>query len=214
MRAKPPAPSRRLLRALRLVLVALLCGLAPGAARGPLDAERMIAGVRMFYGPRDNLQAVDLALIARARETIDMAAFILTDRAIMEALSAAARRGVKVRLYLDADQPALRGGAGAAAMPALLATPGVEARIKGADHLMHLKAILVDRRVLRTGSSNFSRSGGLFQDNDVLVLEGSDIAARFLREFEFYWSRPDNAPVPAGRPFAAGARPQGAVAND
>ena len=56
--------------------------------------------MRVFYGPKDNLQAIDTELISRARETIDMAAFVITNRAITDALGAAARRGVKVRIYL------------------------------------------------------------------------------------------------------------------
>ena len=178
--------------ALRVLLVVLFVGFVPGAACGPLDKERMIAGVRIYYAPRTDLRQIDLALLGSARETIDIAAFILSDRAIMEALASAGRRGVKVRLYLDPDQPALKGGAGRAALVDLLRAPGVQAKVKTGEYLMHLKAYHADRRVLRTGSSNFSVSGGSRQNNDVILIESQDAIAGFVREFDYLWSLPDS----------------------
>ncbi|MFN3889743.1 MAG: phospholipase D-like domain-containing protein [Beijerinckiaceae bacterium] len=175
---------------LRAALVAAFAGYVPTQAKGPLDSERIIAGVRVFYGPRDNLQQVDTDLISRARETIDMAAFILTNGAITDALAAAAKRGVKVRLYLDPDQP--QAGRSGERLAALARTPGVAVRIKRGEDIMHLKAYQVDRRFLRTGSANFSVAGLQRQENDILVIEAQDAVARFLRDFEALWARPGN----------------------
>ena len=49
-----------------------------------------------------------MALIDRAEHEIDMAAYVLTDWPIMQALTRAADRGVKVRIYLDGTQLAER----------------------------------------------------------------------------------------------------------
>ena len=181
-------------RAVRLLaFVALFIGYTPIEARGPLSGEPHVAGVRLFYGPRVNLQDVDRTLIGSARESIDIAAYILTDRSVMDALAAAARRGVKVRLFLDPDLPGGRPGPSLAALQALARTPGLEARIKTGDELMHLKAYQVDGRALRTGSANFSVSGGSRQENDIVVIESRDVAGAFRREFDYLWTRPDTA---------------------
>jgi phosphatidylserine/phosphatidylglycerophosphate/cardiolipin synthase-like enzyme len=57
---------------------------------------------------------------------------------------------------------------------------------------MHLKSYQIDERLLRTGSANFSFSAGSYQDNDLIVLESPQAAARFLDTFERLWARPDN----------------------
>jgi phosphatidylserine/phosphatidylglycerophosphate/cardiolipin synthase-like enzyme len=86
-----------------------------------------------------------------------MAAYVLTDRAVIEALRAAAERGVKVRVWRDASEAArltdfdveaqLVGG-----------VQGLEVRSNApGGELMHLKGYCVDHRLLRTGSANFSR---------------------------------------------------------
>lgn len=58
--------------------------------------EASIAAVRTYYGPARDTSAVDTRTIASARRSIDLAAFILTNRAIRDALTAAARHGVSV----------------------------------------------------------------------------------------------------------------------
>lgn len=187
--------------------------LTPGGARGPLDADRMTASVRIFYAPRDNLREIDRAVISGARQTIDFTGYVLTDRSIVEALSDAARRGVKVRLYLDPDQPAVRRPDANPAFWSLVGQKGVEARIKtGGNDLMHLKAYQADTRILRSGSANFSVSGGQYQDNDLLLIEGRDAVGSFVRQFEYLWDRPGNTPLnrdmpPAARRFLGDDRP-------
>ena len=92
-----------------------------------------------------------------------------------EALTAAAERDVAVRLYFDKSQFSQHGLRVDAPIEALLAHPNVAARVKSEGVLMHLKAYVVDGKVLRTGSGNFSRPGLAEQDND-LVLIGDDFA--------------------------------------
>ena len=177
-----------------LVLTAvLLLSLAPGAARGPLDREPAMAATRIYYGPSEGFDRVDPDLIGRARSTIDMAAYVLTQRPVIDALEAAARRGVKLRLYLDADQRDPQDGEPRERLAALLRLPGVEARFKAASRdIMHFKAYQVDGRWLRTGSANFSYSGARRQDSDIIVLESSVAAGAFAMKFQQIWTRRDN----------------------
>ena len=94
--------------------------------------------------------------------------------------------------YLDGDDVS-RNEKSSDALSALDAVPGVAIRRKaqGRDS-MHLKSYLVDRRLLRTGSANFSYSGERFQDNDVVLLESPALAGAFARNFEAIWARADN----------------------
>jgi phosphatidylserine/phosphatidylglycerophosphate/cardiolipin synthase-like enzyme len=55
----------------------------------------------IHYTPAENLEHVDVALIDSAKREIDLAAYVQTDWPIIQALTRAADRGVKVRIYLD-----------------------------------------------------------------------------------------------------------------
>jgi phosphatidylserine/phosphatidylglycerophosphate/cardiolipin synthase-like enzyme len=62
----------------------------------------------IHYAPAENLEHIDVELIDSARHEIDFAAYVLTDWPVMQALKRAAKRGAKVRIYLDASQLAER----------------------------------------------------------------------------------------------------------
>jgi len=147
---------------------------------------------QIHYAPRENLESVDAQEIGRAELSIDMAAYVLSDPRIIEALTVAAERGVLIRLYLDKSQFAEHGPTRGGLVGALLAHPNVVARVKGEGVLMHLKAYAVDGAVLRTGSGNFSRSGLAAQDNDAIFLTDPVIVDAFEGNFERIWARAQN----------------------
>ncbi len=137
----------------------------------------------VHFAPEENLETVDAALIGSARRTIDLASFIITDKVIIDALAAADRRGVAIRIVLDPHEPhAFR----------LQIDLADHIRIRQSDELMHLKGFVVDGETLRTGSANFTRGGEVYQDNDLIVIRDWSAAARFEAHFERMW----NASVP------------------
>ncbi len=91
---------------------------------------------------------------------------------ILQALKRAAKRGAKVRIYLDARQLAEREPANV--FEDLAHTRGVEIRVKRENSaLMHLNSYEIDGHLLRTGAANFSASGLKGQDNDLIVIRTS-----------------------------------------
>ena len=158
--------------------------------------------MRVFYSPATDLERVDRELIDGARRSIDMAAYVLTNRAIMSALAAAGKRGVRVRLYLDLDQATRVRGQGSEQLADLMEQPNFEARFKSRSTDMHMKAFQVDGRVLRSGSANFSFAGAKQQDNDAIVIESAAVAAGFIAEFEMLWARRDNEVYARGGPVS------------
>lgn len=161
--------------------------LASPAIAGPCQLERQA------YAPVDDLEAIDVMLLASAHRRIDFAAYVLTDLRIVEALDDAAARGVAIRIYRDA------GGVNAQAMPKALgevydrlaARRNVEIRYKAEPApFMHLKAYSVDGEFLREGAGNFSHSGLTRQDNSLIVLRCAEAVSRFQRAFEDMWRRP------------------------
>ena len=148
--------------------------------------------VEIHYAPRENLESVDVQEIGRAELSIDMAAYVLSDTQIIEALTDAAERDVTIRLYLDRSEFAEHGPVRGELVEALLAHPNVVARVKGEGVLMHLKAYAVDGEVLRTGSGNFSSSGLSLQDNDLILIADPAVVDAFEANFDRMWERARN----------------------
>ena len=148
--------------------------------------------VEIHYAPQENLESVDVREIGHAELSIDMAAYVLSDPQIIEALTDAAERDVVIRLYLDKSEFAEHGPIRGGIVEALLAHPNVTARVKGEGVLMHLKAYAVDGEVLRTGSGNFSLSGLSRQDNDLILISDQAIVDAFEANFDRIWARAQN----------------------
>src|SRR5580704_13290156 len=126
----------------------------------------------------------------------------------MQALTRAADRGVKVRIYLDGTQLADREPP--KVFNDLAETPGVEIRTKHKSGTpMHLKSYQIDNRMLRTGGANFSASGLKRQDNDLVVIRDANLARSFAGRFDKLWdtARPLDEHIQENRPQAVPRTP-------
>ena len=184
MSRNPFSPPR--LRPAQVAVAAVLVGVLALASCVVARADQP-PGVEVHYSPGENLEHIDVGLIASARFSIDAAIYVLSDWAIIDALDKAAGRGVKVRIIIDRTQRHAWDRLGA-----LAATGAI--RTKRSNVYMHLKSMLIDGDTLRDGSANYSASGLKAQDNSLLIVRSPVAAAAFSREFVRMWS--------AGEPVA------------
>ncbi len=135
-------------------------------------------GQEVHYSPEERLDAIDAALIATAKNSIDFASYALTDPIVVDALNDAERRGVVIRIVLDPRErhDFVR-----------LGDLSDNVRIKRGGPFMHLKAYEIDGTLLRTGSANFSTSGENAQDNDLIVIRDPAAAVKFEAHFQRMW---------------------------
>ncbi|MCA9545813.1 MAG: DUF1669 domain-containing protein, partial [Myxococcales bacterium] len=93
-------------------------------------------------------------LIQRAGWKIDIAVFFLTHKGITEDLIKAHRRGVEVRVILDAT--AAKNGY---SKHELLRAAGIPLKIEHWGGKMHMKSAVIDEEVVITGSMNWTSAG-------------------------------------------------------
>lgn len=115
--------------------------------------------------------------ITAARLSVDVAAYDLDLWSLRDALLAAHRRGVTVRMVTESD---------------FISNPEVQALIEAGievlgdrrESLMHNKFVVIDRLEVWTGSMNFTVNGAYRNDNNLLRLRSSRLAEDFTGEFE------------------------------
>lgn len=151
------------------------------------------------YSPTENLEQLDVEHIGQARRTIDVAMYAFTDKYIADALTGAAGRGVKIRIYRDQqqyeDEQRNAEKHDSESTTALFSShPNVHIRVKSKHELMHLKAYLIDGTLLRDGSANWSPSGLKRQDNNAHFTTDATQVHAFQQAFEDMWAR-DNQVV-------------------
>ena len=157
------------------------------------------------YSPRENLEKIDIRALSMARHSIDIAMYAFTDREIARTLARMAGKGVKIRLYRDRMQIRDKNDR---SLWLLRQSPRIRIRIKrnSSRNIMHLKAYLVDGRILRTGSANWSPPGeGAWcsrgerlhrdqQDNNLFITNDLREVRKFESTFRRIWTRETNRP--------------------
>lgn len=121
-----------------------------------------------------------LKTLSQARKEVLIAAYVLTDRRMLEELLSLRRKGVRVRVVIDArnlvnslDEEMKRGG--------------IEVRKDGNPYTQHDKVIVLDDTWVVTGSYNFSASAYRSNNENLLILQSPELAGRYRRELEAIW---------------------------
>ena len=133
------------------------------------------------FSPDDGIDDMIEKLIAAANDSVYMLAYSFASRDIAERLQAADKDGLDVVVICE-DSKAYTDGGGQCGP---LSEAGLAVYVDGyPDTLMHEKVIILDNSVVIAGSYNFTRSADKRNDEQVLVIQSSDIASQFLSEFD------------------------------
>ena len=156
------------------------------------------------------------AWLSGAEESLDLALYdvrlpgAVGDR-VADALRAAARRGVRVRIAFNQDEPEPEERpffpAPPQTEPSILETLGVPLRpIPGWRDLMHHKYAVRDGRAVWTGSLNWTVDAWTRQENVTATLESAAVAAAYARNFAQLWDAAPRRRVGRLRHAARGRR--------
>ncbi|WP_426415335.1 phospholipase D-like domain-containing protein [Aestuariirhabdus sp. LZHN29] len=151
-----------------------------------LDNSQSLAGMEssVYFSPGDDCREKLVAMIRGARQNLDICVFTISDDRISEAIMAAHRRGVAVRIISDDDKAHDRGSD-----IDRFRSKGVPLRLDSDASHMHNKFAIVDRSVLANGSFNWTRSASDRNQENILVTEDPALVRPFLSRFELLWSQ-------------------------
>ena len=135
--------------------------------------------VETYFAPDDGVARRLIELIAGARSEVDVLAFTFTSDPLAEALLQAADRGVRVRGVFERDQAEAAGSD-----VRRLQQAGLDVRLDNRDGNLHHKLLLIDGRIVATGSYNFTRSAEQANDENLIILDDPAAAALVQAEFQ------------------------------
>lgn len=126
----------------------------------------------------NNIAHAVAGYIDAAKTSIDVAAYELDNKLIVEALVRAHRRGVKVRLVTDTDYAMELG-------PETLRSAGIPVVEDRREALMHNKFMVFDGTAVWTGSMNFTENCAYKNDNHGLYLAVPEVAENYATKFRW-----------------------------
>ncbi len=143
----------------------------------------------VYFSPQDGLADRLITHINEEKESIKVAVYCLMHAGIAKALKAAYMRGIDVEVILDSysiksRSPVLKLVEQGIPVYVWSPTPSTNGnKSKKRKPLMHDKFCVFGDHTVWTGSFNFTREGSLVNRENVVVMEGFDIAKSYLSEF-------------------------------
>jgi phosphatidylserine/phosphatidylglycerophosphate/cardiolipin synthase-like enzyme len=154
------------------------------APSGQLRTTVGDAQVQVLFSPQDKAISEGVRpVLKRARKRIDIAVFFLTNKAITKDLIDAHRRGVEIRVILDAT--AAENGY---TKHELLREVGIPVKVEDWGGKMHMKSAVVDDEWLIVGSMNWTSAGEWDNDENTLIIKSRPLAQQYAAFFETMWA--------------------------
>ena len=188
-----------------ILLGALLAGAwflnegRPDAA--PPVAAGAIPRPATCFTPGEDCTGTIVSSVGAARREVLVQAYSFTSPPIAQALEAAARRGVRIRIIVDDSQLTERYSQADEA-----ARAGLEVWVDDPSGIAHNKVMVIDGETVITGSFNFSRSAQERNAENLLVLRDATLAARYAENWERRRA--------VSQPYHEAARPPAANDNE
>lgn len=165
--------------------------------RAPLDwLEEVIAvldearsgdgspSVEAMFSPGEGCRLALGERFGRARTSVDVCVYTITDDALTDAIIAAHRRGVRVRVVSDNEKAE---DVGSDILG--LRRAGIPVAVDTSTAHMHNKFAIFDEAWLLTGSYNWTRSAFLENQENLVALRDKHAIAQFQAVFDTLWSR-------------------------
>lgn len=165
------------------VSIALLMAAPAQALWGRNKSDLGHATIEVAFSPEHGATELVVKAIGEARNSIRVAAYSFTSRPIEDALKAARRRGIDVRMVVDKENANGRKNAAF-----YVAEAGIPVRVDHRYDIMHDKFIVIDDATVESGSFNFTSAAEHRNAENVIVLRNVPaIASKYAAEWKRLW---------------------------
>jgi len=139
----------------------------------------------VYFSPEGHTQDRIIKEIDTSNSTIDLAIYSFTAQEIKSAFKRAKKRGVKIRIIADSTQ-----AKGVHSVVQELIDEGFNVKIiHGKERgIMHNKFAIFDRRLLFTGSYNWTANAEHFNYENAVFLSDLGIISQYQKEFDKIWN--------------------------
>jgi phosphatidylserine/phosphatidylglycerophosphate/cardiolipin synthase-like enzyme len=172
---------------------------------GPTSPSTLDEQVAMVNGSRivviftsedPALENAIVPIVKSATKSIRFLTFSFTDYPLADAMSQRSKAGVDVAGVFEKV-----GSETEAAELRTLMCRSVPVKQDGNPGFLHHKVIVVDERIVITGSMNYSTNAEESNDENVIIIDNAEIARLYLQEFDRVWnlaSDPEIATIACG----------------
>jgi len=137
---------------------------------------------KVFFSPGTEIGETLSSLLREAQESVQLCVFSITDHRLAKEILNCQRRGLKVEVITD-DQKIFDRGSEIQDMR----HAGIDIKIDHSKYHMHNKFGLIDKRIVFTGSFNWTYTASKHNQENLLVTTNGSIVQQFSDEFDKLW---------------------------
>jgi len=151
--------------------------------------------VQVCFSPLGKCSAHIVREIGQAKNEVLVAVYAFTSDELAWALVKARQRGVKVQVVLDQEFDTENGSSKGSflrqqGLPVRRISGFTRGKPQGVTGLMHQKFAVIDRRVVLTGSYNWTAAAENFNDENLLLFRDAEpLAEEYRKEFFRLWEK-------------------------
>ncbi len=138
----------------------------------------------IFFSPQDDCIGAICNFIGRARHTLRICVFTISDNHISDRLIQAHRANINIRILTDNDKVNDAGSD-----IERLHQAGIPVRIDRSSNHMHHKFAICDNREALTGSYNWTYSAARFNQENLIITDHRPIVQKYLDEYDNLWQQ-------------------------
>jgi phosphatidylserine/phosphatidylglycerophosphate/cardiolipin synthase-like enzyme len=169
--------------------VAIICSLILGVSYFGVEVYQHhnsyheVNGIwRTCFTPNQKCQQLIIQNINEAKESIRLQGYSFTDMAIADALVKAHQRNVDVKVILDHSNLKT-----ANLLLQELIKKQIRVKIDKPQGIAHNKILIVDNRIVLTGSYNFSTAAYKRNTENLLIIHDPKVAGEYLTNWQTRW---------------------------
>ncbi|GAB4188511.1 MAG: phospholipase D-like domain-containing protein [Roseiflexaceae bacterium] len=142
------------------------------------------ARVEVHFSPKDGVAEYVLQRLEAARSSIRFMTFSYTSDPIADAMLAKQQAGLLVQGVFEAQN-----ASGTGSEFGKLKRGGIDVLEDGNCYILHHKTIIIDDRIVITGSYNFTGSAEESNDENLVIIDDAAIAQQYIAEFQRLYQR-------------------------
>ena len=137
---------------------------------------------QVYFSPGEDCVNHIIDLINEAYNQIDICVFTISDDRISRAIVDAMKNGVEIRIISDNFKVEDTGSD-----IEDLSRVGIPVKLDTTENHMHHKFMIIDKKIVLTGSYNWTRSAALYNQENIISTDDEEVVSKFSNEFEKLW---------------------------
>jgi phosphatidylserine/phosphatidylglycerophosphate/cardiolipin synthase-like enzyme len=146
--------------------------------------------VQILFAPEEAVLPAIIDAVNKAQKSVRFMSFSFTDFDLASALEQRAEANIGVQGIFERV-----GSQTSASELTTLFCAGLQVRQDGNKYILHHKVFIIDDSIVVSGSFNFSTNATTSNDENLIIIQDTDLAAQNIAEFNRRWSE---ATAPTG----------------